>query len=179
MLKKYFAWLCYPKFFEGKLKVFFSQKQAWILAPDIGQCPVKNRVISGKTASERTQLLGMKLQNLSYRRLKTTKHSLSIGHSCSGFFMSILIDNLLMQFFIFKTIKLGKKDKNLLYQCFVFLPCLKKLPLWKHFILVRARTAEPCTAYNQKSHFLLVVSGTITTYSTSHITFSLNYFNLS
>ena len=60
-----------------------------------------------------------------------------------------------------------------------FFTLFEKASPLKTLYISQALTAEPCTAYNQKSHFLLVVSGTITTYSTSHITFSLNYFNLS
>ena len=43
---------------------------------------------------------------MSYPRLKALKHLVSINLSCSEFsFMNILIDNLLMQFFIFKTVR--------------------------------------------------------------------------
>ena len=59
-----------------------------------------------KAASQRTQLFGVKLRKIiSYRCLKTQKHLVSIGLSCSGSsFMNILIDNLLLQFFIFKIV---------------------------------------------------------------------------
>ena len=37
----------------------------------------------------------------------------------------------------------------------------------------------PSTVYNQKSHFLLVVSETATTYSPSNTKFSFKYFDIS
>ena len=63
--------------------------QARILAPDIGQCQAKTQVLSDKAASKRAQLYKREIKNLfiSYRRLKTHKHSVSIGISCSGFFV--------------------------------------------------------------------------------------------
>ena len=59
-----------------------------MIAPDIGQCPAKNRVMSNKNYLQRTQFSGMKLEKdiISYRRLKTQKHSVSIGFSCFGFY---------------------------------------------------------------------------------------------
>ena len=65
---------------------------------------------------------------------------------------------------------------------------------WKIFLLVRSLTSfhfndflkkvwyaqsVPPTVYNQKYYFLLVGSGTATTYSPSIAKFSLKYFNIS
>ena len=58
-----------------------------MLALDIRQYPEKIELCPTKAASERTQLLGLKLKKsfASYQRLKTDKHSVSIDLPCSGF----------------------------------------------------------------------------------------------
>ena len=43
---------------------------------------------------------------LSYQRLKTQKHSVSIGLFCSAFFYEILIESLFMQFFYIQNHKI-------------------------------------------------------------------------
>ena len=61
-----------------------------------------------KATSQRAQLSGMKSKNImiSYRRLKTQKHLVSIDLPCSSFsFYELLIDNLLMQFFYMQNVK--------------------------------------------------------------------------
>ena len=103
--------------FIMKLHAWFSI-QAWILVPDIGQRPAKIELCPKEAASQWTKLSGVKLNKIiSYQRLKTQKHSVSIGLYCFGVFMKILIDNLLMQFFHIpnRTMCLSKK---VLYQLF-------------------------------------------------------------
>ena len=60
--------------------------QAWILAPDIGQCPGKNLIMSNESwFTMKTAVRREVKRKLSYRGLKTYKHSVSIALSCSGF----------------------------------------------------------------------------------------------
>ena len=48
----------------------------------------KNELYPTKTTSKRTRLPGVKLKKIiSYRRLKTQKHSIRIGLYCSSFFL--------------------------------------------------------------------------------------------
>ena len=96
----------------------------------------KNRVMSylGWFRTETVVQGEIKCFLLSCRRLKTQKHSVSIGVCCLGFFMIILIDNLLVQFFHIPNCMMCL-SKKILYQHFVvFLSCLKQLLPWKQFI---------------------------------------------
>ena len=111
--------------------------QAWILALDIGKFLSKNRVMANTAASQRTQLPGVKLKKfMSYIHLKTQKYLTSIILSSSSvFFMNILIDSLLTQFFIFQSVGKVCLSKMIFYQYFVeFLSWLWQLLLWKRFI---------------------------------------------
>ena len=53
----------------------------------VGNVRQKIELSPTKAASQRKQLSGVKLnfKKKSYRRLKTPKHSVSVGHSCSDF----------------------------------------------------------------------------------------------
>ena len=59
---------------------------------------------------------------ISYRRLKTQKHSVSIGHFRSVFFMNILIDNLQRRFFYIQDRKMCLSKKVLYQYIVVFCP---------------------------------------------------------
>ena len=63
---------------------------SWIFTLDIGQRPAKNWVMSDGSCfrmAEWTHLSGVKLKNIfiSYRHVKSNKHFVSIGFSCSCF----------------------------------------------------------------------------------------------
>ena len=102
----------------------YKSKQVWILAPDIGQCPVKNRVMSGEVCFTTDTVIRLEIKNIyiSYRRLKTQKHSVNIGLYRFGFFIHILTDNLLIQFFHIPT-RTTCLSKKILYQYFVVVFC--------------------------------------------------------
>ena len=61
--------------------------QAWTFAPYIGQCPVINRVMPDKSCFRTDEVVRREIKEkiISYWRLKTRKHSISVGLSCSGF----------------------------------------------------------------------------------------------
>ena len=76
----------------------YSIQQSHILAPDNAFCLAKNSVISGESCFTTDTVI-------SYQRLKTQKHLVNSGLSCSGFY---LFEHLKRQFthavlFIFKT----------------------------------------------------------------------------
>ena len=107
---KSFHWSKYNNFLEGEGPIL----QAWILAADMRQSPAKNRLVSDKDCFATDTVVRRELKKklfISYQRLKTQKHSISIGIYCFGFFMNILIDNLLLQFFYIpnRTLSLSKK----------------------------------------------------------------------
>ena len=108
-----------------KRKLLLSQ--AWIVTPDIGQCPTKIELCPTKAASQRIQFSGLKLKKIvSYRCLKTNKHSVSVSLSSSDFSWNILIDNLLTQFIYIQNRKICS-SKKILYQYYrVFLIFFKK-----------------------------------------------------
>ena len=65
--------------YDAMKEAIKSLKQTWILAPEIGQWPMKAPL-------QRTQLFGVKLRKIiSDRHLKNQKYSVSICLSCSGF----------------------------------------------------------------------------------------------
>ena len=79
-------WLfCYISKFLKYLSFFFHN-QVWILTTDIGQFPAKKSSYIRWKLLHIWHLSGMKLRKIiSYRRLKTQKHSLRIDLSCSSF----------------------------------------------------------------------------------------------
>ena len=58
------------------------------ISKDFGQCTAKNRVMSDEASSKRTQLSGAKLKAIfiCFRRVKTQKHSVSVGLYCFVFY---------------------------------------------------------------------------------------------
>ena len=99
------------KSFAIKIQKELQNRQTWILAPDIGQNPMKNRDIS----DERCFTLGTVVRCelfVSCRRLKTQKHS--AFHALVFLFMNILIDSLLgMQFLYIQNRKMCLRKKVL------------------------------------------------------------------
>ena len=70
-----------------KLNYIKHTHQTWILAPDIGQCPEKNRIISDKSCFTTDTVVCREVKKCftSYRGLETHNHLVSIGFSCSCF----------------------------------------------------------------------------------------------
>ena len=57
-----------------------------MLAPEIGQCPAKNRFMFDESCFATDRDVRREVKNfLSHRRLKTHRHSISIQRSSSGF----------------------------------------------------------------------------------------------
>ena len=106
---------------------------AWILAPDIGQCLAKNRVMSDKNCFKTDTNVGCIVKKI-FTSWFFHKH----GPFLLWFFFSqnvheILIDNLLMKFFfIFKTVTSVWVWEKRFYTNTLLL--FGQLLLWKHFI---------------------------------------------
>ena len=107
----------------------FNNLQAWILGPDIEQCPTENRVMFDESCFTTDTIVQREIKEfISYRRLKTQKHSVRKGLSRSWFFfMNIALDNSRCSFLYFK-------PSDFIRILYCFLPCVGQLPLWKHFI---------------------------------------------
>ena len=78
-----------------------------MLAPNIGQCSAKNRVMTDEGWFTADTVLRREKKVTDVSELR----SIRLGLYCSGFFMNILIDNLLMEFFHIpnRTMCLSKK----------------------------------------------------------------------
>ena len=92
--------------------------QAWVLAPDIEQCPAKNRVMSDKSCFTTETVVRCEVKKLFYTDV----------FAALDFFMNILIDNLLMQFFHIPNRTMWS-SKKILYLYFVGFFC----PAWDSF----------------------------------------------
>ena len=123
-------------YFKKIFILYTEYTHSWKLAPDIGKCQAKNRVMSDEGFFTTDTVVGPRV-NFFYT-LPTSYHSEAFGKYRPLllwiFFMSILIDNLIMQFFYIpnRTMCLSKQ---ILYQnVVVFLTFLGQLILWKHLI---------------------------------------------
>ena len=113
--RNYVAGLCGDEKFRPKSTfnarnkdIVIETYQVWILAPDIGQCPAKNLVMSDESCFTTDLIFSLGVKYFFYNlteRLKCHKHSITLALSCSGFFMNILIDNLFMKFSTFKPMR--------------------------------------------------------------------------
>ena len=88
---------------------FTSKHQAWILPPDIGQCPTKNRVKSNESCftMDTVVLREVKTNFLRYRCPKSQKHPVSIGLCCSAFSLYVHFKRQFTHviFLMFKTVR--------------------------------------------------------------------------
>ena len=85
----------------------FNNLQAWILGPDIEQCPAKDRVMFDESCFTTDTIVQREIKEfISYQRLKTQKHSVRKGLSRSWFsFYEHCIRQFTLQFFIFQTVR--------------------------------------------------------------------------
>ena len=113
----------------------FSLKKR--LAPDMRQCPAKNRDISDKCYFITSTVVRREVKK-NYRRLKTQKHLLNMG--LYRFFMKISINNLLMQFFHIMNCTMWL-NKMILYQYLVVAFLLRtSSPMKTLYVLLNSNT---------------------------------------
>ena len=113
----------------------FSLKKR--LAPDMGQCPAKNRDMSDKCYFITSTVVRRKVKK-NYRRLKIQKHLLNMG--LYRFFMKISINNLLMQFFHIINCMMWS-SKMILYQYLVVAFLLRtSSPMKTLYMLLNSNT---------------------------------------